>query len=68
MNSKSATRRTGEPENRIHTKKTASVLCIVAGILLLAGCSNSADSDRPSVYEGGAYYGDAVHPAGSNRQ
>jgi hypothetical protein len=45
-------------------------LCAILVLATLAGCasSSSADKNRPSVYEGGQYYGDAWHAGDTNTQ
>lgn len=37
-----------------------SALLALLGFLLFAGCSGKGESQRPGVYRGGAFYGDAV--------
>jgi hypothetical protein len=39
---------------------TSAILALL-GFLLLAGCSSKSEPQRPGVYRGGAYYGDAIH-------
>jgi len=39
-----------------------SFSCIVACIVFFAGCSSAAQPHHPDAYQGGQYYGDAVHP------
>lgn len=36
-------------------------------LIFLAGCSSHHDTQRPGVYRGGAYYGDAVHSGDVSR-
>jgi hypothetical protein len=38
-------------------------ICAILVMATVAGCasSSSADKNRPSVYQGGEYYGDAWH-------
>jgi len=35
-----------------------SLICIIVCLLMLAGC---AQSRQPTVYQGGQYYGNAIH-------
>lgn len=37
------------------------VFCALSCLLLFGGCARSPQSDHPSIYRGGVYYGDAVH-------
>ena len=39
---------------------TAVVLAVL-GLIFLAGCTGELEEQRPGVYRGGAYYGDAIH-------
>jgi hypothetical protein len=38
-----------------------TVLCALAGALLLTSCTSSSKKRTPHVYRGGQYYEDAVH-------
>ena len=38
-----------------------TVVLALLGLILLAGCAGKPEAQRPGVYRGGAYYGDAIH-------
>ena len=37
------------------------IFCVIAAITLCAGCSCHSKSKHPVNYQGGQYYGDALH-------
>jgi hypothetical protein len=39
------------------------ILSLIAAIALWTGCAEDAKNDRPNRYQGGQFYGDAVHSA-----
>jgi hypothetical protein len=42
--------------------KALFFFCVLAGVVMLAGCSGPGESQRPMVYRGGQDYENAIHP------
>ena len=42
--------------------------CVVAAMTMCVGCSGHSRDQRPEVYRGGQYYGDALHAKDLKKQ
>lgn len=43
-------------------------LAVLSFLLSLAGCASKEKSQYPDVYQGGQYYGDAIHSDNQKQQ
>jgi hypothetical protein len=60
----SPTTMTTEQADWLQRARCIARIGVVLGALLFAGCaSDESRMGRPSVYQGGAFYEDAEHPA-----